>query len=428
MKKAASESVSMLKDCVLDRSVDEWLACFKPGTVIGDLLARPAAEQARLGYRHTLREIAQQPVVWTETAAGMTAAHDVVQRALGKGGVSGREGTLLLTGSGSSLYVGECVALPLQQTLSVPVQAVPAGLLLTHGGACLPPRGPYLVVSFARSGNSPESTAVLTRLLEDDTRGHHLILTCNREGALATAAARHPRVDAIVLDEKTLDRSLVMTSSFTSLVLAAGLLGATSDSASYRARADALARAAAALLVGEGDRLAAAARGGFRSAVYLGSGCRVGAAREAGLKMLEMTAGRVNTLAESFLGVRHGPLSAVHPDTLVVAFLSSDETIRAYELDLLAELERKQLGARKVVVGCRVPPDLATRAGDLILSCGLEEPLSDADLVLFDVLVGQLLAFFRCREEGLEPDAPSAGGVINRVVEAFTIHRRPPAP
>ena len=52
--------------------------------------------------------------------------------------------------------------------------------------------------------------------------------------------------------------------------------------------------------------------------------------------MLEMNAGEVWTLAESYLGLRHGPMSAIRPDTLVVAFLSSDPLVRAYERDLLA--------------------------------------------------------------------------------------------
>jgi len=177
-----------------------------------------------------------------------------------------------------------------------------------------------------------------------------------------------------------------------------------------------------AMLRNHGDVLASAARSGFRSAVYLGSGCRIGSAHEAGLKMLEMTAGRVLTLTESFLGLRHGPMSAVHDHTLIVAFLSSDEVVRAYEVDLLGELDRKELGTRKLIVGSGVPPGLATRPGDVIVECG--DGLADEDLVLLDVVVGQLLAFFRCLHEGLRPDSPSAEGVINRVVGSFTIHRR----
>src|SRR6185436_1040143 len=100
--------------------------------------------------------------------------------------------------------------------------------------------------------------------------------------------------------------------------------------------------------------------------------------------MLEMTAGRVLTLTESFLGLRHGPMSAVHDHTLIVAFLSSDTLVRAYEADLLGELDRKELGTQKLIVGSRVPPGLATRPGDVIVECG--DDLADQDLVLLDVV------------------------------------------
>ena len=402
-------------------SVDDWLSGLDPTQEIGRLLAHPAKEQQAQGYAHTLREIAQQPVTWLGTAAAVAADRVRLDEVLERAGIHARTGSLVLTGSGSSLYAGECLALPLQAALNVPAQALPAGLLLTHPES-LPPAGPYLVVSFARSGNSPESRAVLDSLLQGDTRGRHLVITCNRAGALAKASAGNPRVDAVVLDEKTEDQSLVMTSSFTNMALAGSFLGATRAPEAYEHRVESTACAAAVVLRSHGDALAGAARGGFRSAVYLGSGCRGGSAHEAGLKMLEMTGGRVFTLTESFLGLRHGPMSAVHEDTLVVAFLSSDEMVRAYETDLLGELDRKELGARKIIVGSGVPGTLATRPDDVIVDCG--EGLRDTDLVVLDVLVGQLLGFFRCRHEGLRPDSPSAGGVINRVVESFAIHRR----
>jgi D-galactosamine 6-phosphate deaminase/isomerase len=278
------------------------------------------------------------------------------------------------------------------------------------------------VVSFARSGNSPESRAVVDSLLERDDRGRHLIITCNRDGALVAGLASHPRVDSVVLDEKTEDRSLVMTSSFTNMVIAGRFLAWTGAPREALARLEATAEAAAALIERDSDDLARVARSGFRRAVYLGSGCRMGSAHEAGLKMLEMTAGSIPSMSESFLGLRHGPMSVIHPDTLIVAFLSSDPVVRAYEVDLLCEVDRKGLGARKVVVGSDLPADLPTRGGDRFVECG--PGLADADLAVLDVLVGQILAFHVCLGEGLRPDAPSAAGVITRVVERFTIHTR----
>jgi tagatose-6-phosphate ketose/aldose isomerase len=114
-------------------------------------------------------------------------------------------------------------------------------------------------------------------------------------------------------------------------------------------------------------------------------------------------------------------MSYAHSDALIVCFLSSDPMLRAYESDLLSELDQKELGLAKLVVGENIPASLA-RKNDVIIECpGLAE-VGDENAPVIDVIVGQLLAFFRCLEEGLHPDLPSEDGVINRVVQSFTLH------
>jgi len=405
-------------------SVEDWLAFLGSRTLeIGRLAAAPADEQERRGYRHTLREIGQQPLTWVETAAGMAARVETIETALSHVSGEGDPGAIVLTGSGSSLYAGECLAPALQVSLRLPVHAVSAGEVLTHPGGSLPPRARCLLVSFARSGNSPESCGVLDSVRESAPQCHHLVITCNRAGRLATSYRHDPRVATVVLDDKTCDRSLVMTSSFTNMVLAGRLLGMASDLPRYEAGASALARAGAELLLGYGDVLAHVARGDYRSAVYLGSGCRYGSARESALKMLEMTGGRVKTFPETYLGLRHGPMCAIDDGALVVCFLSTDPVARAYEEDLLRELNRKKLGARKVILGHHVSADLSA-GEDLVVDAPGLESVGDDGAPLLDVLVGQLLAFFRCLSIGLRPDMPSDDGVISRVVQGFAIHRR----
>ncbi|HEY3120811.1 MAG TPA: tagatose-6-phosphate ketose isomerase, partial [Vicinamibacteria bacterium] len=90
--------------------------------------------------------------------------------------------------------------------------------------------------------------------------------------------------------------------------------------------------------------------------------------------------------------------------------------------DLLRELNRKGLGARKVIFGHELPGDLAS-GQDLLLDAAALAGVSDEDAPILDVVVGQLLAFFRCLDVGLHPDSPS-DGVISRVVEDFAIHHR----
>jgi len=352
----------------------------------------------------------------------MDAAADRVRRALAGGGVPHGGGSLVLTGSGSSFFACECAAARLQESLGAIVRAVPAGAILTHPSAVLPAAGPYLVVSLARSGDSPESAAVVERLLGRE-RVAQLLITCNAEGALARRFGSSDGVESVVLPEETNDRSLVMTSSFTNLVLAAVTLSGTAEG--RRRSASRLAAAARRVLSGRASEIAALSRRAFSNVVYLGSGGRVGTAHEAALKMLESTSGRVVTMSESFLGLRHGPMAALSKDSLVVAFLSSDPVVRAYEADVLLELGRKNLGRWRLVVGERIPAELSPGAEDVRVdpSDGVssETPLEDGELTLIDALIGQLLAFFRCLDGGGRPDAPSSGA-IRRVVESFAIH------
>jgi tagatose-6-phosphate ketose/aldose isomerase len=298
--------------------------------------------------------------------------------------------------------------------------AIGGGALLTHLGA-LPPERPALLISIARSGDSPESVGALSLLLKTDPAIHHLVLTCNAGGKLATNFQQDSRIRVITLRDETNDRSLVMTSSFTNLALAAYALGYLDEPELYISHCRHLSNIAKQLLETQFDTLAQVGALGFKRAVFLGSGPRLGAILEAALKMLEMTAGHVGAMPESYLGLRHGPMSYVHADTLVVCFLSSDATARSYECDLIRELNQKDLGMKKLIVGDAVPSDVA-QDRDVVIDCpGLAE-LGEYSAPLIEVVIGQLLGFFRCMRAGLRPDAPSENGVINRVVQSFALH------
>jgi D-galactosamine 6-phosphate deaminase/isomerase len=387
-----------------------------------ELAGQPAEVQQRLGYTDTLREICQQPATWRETSSDIAQQAPHLAAFLREAGVLDRSGALILTGSGSSLYAGASVGPALQAALGIAVHVVAAGDILTHPQQVLPPTRPWLAVSFARSGNSPESTATVNLMWSRDPECRHLLVTCCRTGRLATSFSDDPRVLSVVLNERTCDRSLVMTSSFTNMVIAASILGSLDDTERYRQRVAALSQAADHLLGCQVQPLADLARRSFRAVVFLGVGCRYGGAREASLKLTEMSDGLVLSFAETYLGLRHGPMSAIREDTLVVCFLSSDPTARAFEVDLVSELNRKRLGAGKVLIGEAVPGDLAAE-GDLVVEYPGMAALGDDSAPVLDVLAAQLLGFFRCLHLGLRPDSPSASGVINRVVGPFTIHR-----
>jgi tagatose-6-phosphate ketose/aldose isomerase len=347
-------------------------------------------EQRDAGYLHTLREILQQPETWLETA-----------ERLGRSGVSlAGEGPVLLTGSGSSHFIGEALEPILARALGRPVRAVAAGNLLTDGPSYVFEGPPGTLVSFARSGDSPESCGVVDWFLERAPAWRQVLVTCNRDGALATRYREGKNATLVLLSDRTNDRSLVMTSSFTNLWLAGRILGGSLPDVSS------LARGAESIFERDAPTLSEAASSAFGNAVYLGSGAGYGAAREAALKMLEMTDGEVPTFAESFLGLRHGPMCALRDTSLLVAYVSAREPHRSYERDLLNEIEDKDVRPQKLLVG---------PGGDVDFDLGDDD-------ALLHVVVGQLLGFFRSLALGLRPDAPSAKGVISRVVRPFEIH------
>src|SRR6266481_6385967 len=156
-----------------------------------ELFSRAETAQKRLGYFHTLKEICQQPWTWLRTCDRMIASRDSLKK-----DVAGIR-SLALTGSGSSEYAAECVRLPLQNELGIHTESISGGALLMHGGKTLPPERPGLLVSLARSGDSPESSGVVELLLDTEPELRHLVVTCNEQGSLAQAWREHKRVHII---------------------------------------------------------------------------------------------------------------------------------------------------------------------------------------------------------------------------------------
>jgi hypothetical protein len=219
---------------------------------------------------------------------------------------------------------------PGQAELGIDCQAIGGGVLLTGKTEVLPVCRPRIMVSLARSGDSPDSTGALSLMLEHDPEMRHLVLTCNSTGALAQTYRGHTQVSVITLGDNTNDQSLVMTSSFTNLIVAARFLGLVNYPDAYRAICDQAASIAAHVFSSQFDTLAQVAESGFKRVVYLGSGARYGAAREAALKMLEMTAGRITSLYESYLGLRWTDelRRQQHPGGLFYLFRSNEARLR----------------------------------------------------------------------------------------------------
>jgi len=238
----------------------------------------------------------------------------------------------------------------------------------------------------------------------------HLAITCNAEGLLANLDG----IGRILLDPRTNDQSLAMTSSFSNLVLAGLCLRHADELDQSLPEISQRAQAALPHLDGEARRVA---EHSLSRVVVLASGPLQAITAEASLKILEMTAGNVATLADTFLGLRHGPMSFLRPDTLVLCVLSSSEKRRRYEEDLLEELRQKQLGRVIAIAPDTANPGLA----DTLIPANAPH-LRDALRVPFEIPFAQLLAYHLSLQAGLNPDSPSPTGAITRVVQQFRTH------
>lgn len=349
-------------------------------------------------------------------AAARSSLSDYLQNFLQENG-SAQRSEIILTGAGTSDYVGRAISRILRRRLPCDVSAVPSTELLSNLDDSIVPQKKYLLVSFSRSGESSEGVAVLGQTLEQyPNQVRHLLITCNGSGSMG----KFPGVFPLVLDSKVNDRGLAMTSSFSNMVIAGQYLGFLDAPEKFEPLVLELSTAASRKMLEIAQVTAELAARRFSRVCFIGTGPLQAVAEESALKVLELNAGRIPTLAQSALGLRHGPLSFVDDETLVVAFLSADEQRSQYEFDLLEELTKKQLGAALLVVTPH-PSDRVDRITQHVLSLDLPKGFPDFALPAITVLTGQLLGLFFSIHNGITPDSPS-DGAISRVVSHVKIY------
>jgi tagatose-6-phosphate ketose/aldose isomerase len=358
----------------------------------------------------TRREILQQPETFRATGTLLAAKRAEIEVFLAPL-LAKPDLRIILTGAGTSAFIGGCLAATLERSIGRCVEAVPTTDIVSVPDLYLSSDKPTLLVSFGRSGSSPESVAAVD--LADQHVGdiHHLIITCNPDGELARRSSERSLV--LVLPEATHDRGFAMTSSFSAMMLSA--LAIFTGIEAFAPRIEPIARAVDMLTARVEPRMAALARKPFDRVVYLGSGPFQALARESALKLLELTDGALATMFESTLGFRHGPKTIVTPGTLVIVFVSNDPLTRAYDSDLIDELRTDGIAGAVVAVSAQ------GQIGETIEVKGLEAA-NDCDLLFPYIIPAQLFAFHASLERGLTPDMPNKAGVVSRVVQGVRIH------
>ncbi len=366
----------------------------------------------------TESEIFRQPELWKKVWKNFQERKKDLLRYLNDK-IDNRNVSIILTGAGTSAYIGDVLLGPFNKHISNQTSAVATTDLITHPDHYFNSEKEYLLISFARSGNSPESSQVILLAESFSKKVYHLLITCNEKSELIEVVSNKDHFTFLMPPEAD-DKGLAMTSSFTTMLLAGLLISKINFLEDIEGQINLLSEYGQKLLKNYSEELKRAAELDFRRAVFLGSGMTKGIARESHLKLQELTDGKVICKFDSFMGFRHGPKAVIDESTLVVYLFSNNEHVNLYEKDLVAAISsgRKNLFTIGVMEN-----DISISEIDLkIVLSNNGQKIQEDFLPIVEVLPAQLLGFYKSLNLGLNPDSPSASGMIHRVVQGVKIY------
>ncbi|QYN45899.1 SIS domain-containing protein [Gilliamella sp. ESL0405] len=368
------------------------------------------------GAENTAKEICQQPQIWRDLLEIITQQHEQLNAFL-QPLLADPDLEIILTGAGSSAFGGVALAPWLREHTKRNVRAYGTTEIVADPLQYLSPNKKTLVVSFARSGNSPESIATVKLADQLVSDCYHLFLTCNPTCALTDYAHEKndpKRILQFVMPEGSHDLGFAMTSSISSMMLATLLLLGDIGHDDACKTITTIANICEDKILTWQPITKQLAQQPHERVIYVGSSCFTGVAQESALKILELTAGKIASRFDSILGLRHGPKFMVDSSSLVVCFFSNDPYIRQYDNDLFNELVHDKIAMDVIALSGQPSSDKQMQ----VIDC----PLADCWLMFPYLLFAQMLAFEKSLRFELTPDNPCPTGEVNRVVKGVHIY------
>jgi tagatose-6-phosphate ketose/aldose isomerase len=371
------------------------------------------------GGINTAREIEGQPALWEKTWQKIEAESGAISAFLSE--TLPKVQRIILTGAGTSAFIGLSLKGKYQKAFGKITEVIPTTDLVSNHEDFLIREIPTLMISFARSGNSPESVAAVMLADNQINECYHLFVTCDPKGKLALHKT-HRKNHLFLLPGEANDKSLAMTGSYSSMLLAGLLIADINKIRENEQVVNTLSEMSRRFISGKFCTIRQIAEVDFDRAVFLGSGPLYGVAKESHLKVQELTDGKVICKHETFLGFRHGPKAVTNNKALIIYLLSNNSHVRKYETDLIHSMAKGQHALMEAGVS-------ETRFNELPLDHFLyfsddKIALSDEYFCVACILPAQLLGFFKSWNLGLSPDAPSTSGAISRVVEGVKIYEQ----
>ena len=376
----------------------------------------------RTDSSYTATEIMGQPYLWNRTYEDVVAAKQELSVFLNRVLVYDNL-RVILTGAGTSAFIGDVLHKKFQKNFGRPTEVIASTDFISHpSDYIMDSEQPILMVSFARSGDSPESVATVDLANEYCSTIFHLIITCNSTGKLANLANLDNSF-VLLMPAGANDKGLAMTASFTTMLLAGILVSDIDGLERNRKHVDQLVRYGKTILNKYSEKIKAVATLEFNRVVFLGSGPLKGIARESHLKVQELSDGRVICKYDSFLGLRHGPQAVINESTLVVYLFSSDDFVNNYEYDLVKSINQQKEKLFEIGIG-EVIKNKSSISIDLSIEVAEKNTIPEEFFAICAVLPSQLLGFYKSLDLGLSPDSPSVNKSISRVVQGVRIYKK----
>ena len=372
----------------------------------------------KLGATFTATEIRQQPKLWRETYNIVKQNKNKIEEFLNKNLKSNTR--IILTGAGTSDYVGDSLYLHLAKTLNLRVEAIATTDLVSNPHEFLEEDTKTILVSYARSGNSPESIGAYDIFKDNVKDIAQLVITCNEEGQLARKSLDDENTLCLLMPKESNDKSFAMTSSFSCMLLATLLTFDIKNLEQNKKYVDIISHKADFILDNDWKEIIELVELGCERVVYLGSGALKGLCQEMALKNLELTSGKTVTVCESVLGFRHGPKSIINDNTLIIFMNSINEYTNLYDMDLIKEIHGDVGNHKLAVISYKKNDELNSLCDRYIEINGKDVP---EIYTLFNyMLFGQMFGLFSSLHLGISPDNPRPDGTVNRVVKGVIIH------
>jgi tagatose-6-phosphate ketose/aldose isomerase len=370
----------------------------------------------------TWQEIVQQPSIWKEELEivknNLRSIGDFIEK------IQGKKVKVIFTGAGSSEFVGNTLCSYVNSKIDIDVLSIPTTDIVSMPEQYLETDTTTILVSCARSGNSPESVATVNLADKIVKNIYHIFITCNPEGHLATISKDGDNKYLLLMPEKTNDKGFAMTGSFSSMVVAGVLILLRKNFVEMEEKVTYIANVVEKNLEKILDNVEAITDLDIDRIVYLGDGALKGLAEEMSLKVLELTGGKLASFYNTFLGFRHGPKSIVNDKTAIICMMSNNIYTRIYELDLLKEFKNEG-GKKKIIVFDTIYDEEVKNNCDYYFSFA-DKRLGEIEEVfagLGYLIYGQLISLIKSAKLGVNPDNPCPTGEVNRVVKGVIIHK-----